>query len=98
MHFGWKYLAGGHSWIRSGAQSDYLPQEDSKAPHVGFGWENVIVQTLWRHPADGKSAFWFALVDVVAHDVTGESEIGHFAHPILRDQHVPGGQITVNDL
>lgn len=35
---------------------------------------------------------------MIAHNIAGETEIGYFANPFVVNQHVAGGQISMDNL
>lgn len=84
--------------VRRRTQRHHLPDQHSETPHVGLDREDVVVQGLRGHPSDRQAALGLALVDVTGDDVTGKTEVRHFAHLVLTHEDVAGRQVAVDYL
>lgn len=89
---------GRKSGVGGASQGDNFPNKHPEAPNVRFDRKYVVIQRLRGHPANRESSFALPLVNVRGDDVPSEAKVRHFARVILRDQHVPGGQVPVNYL
>lgn len=81
-------------------QGDNLPHQDSKAPHVRFGGEERVDQRLGRHPPYRQRVPAMSRLDHLSIPVreSGHAEVGDLAQLVMVHEHVPRGEIAVDDL
>ena len=87
-----------HLVLTSLTQRDDLPQQHAKRPDVTRRAVDALVQRLGRHPAQRQTSLRLALVLTHQRDVTRRTEVANLADELLVDEHVPGGQVTVQQL
>lgn len=81
-------------------QGDNLPHQDSKAPHVRFGGEERVDQRLGRHPPYRQRVSAMSRLDHLSIPVreSGHTEVSDLAQLVVVHEHVPRGEIAVDDL
>lgn len=87
-------------YIYMHTQGDNLPHQDSKAPHVRFGGEERVDQRLGRHPPYRQRVSAMSRLDHLSIPVreSGHTEVSDLAQLVVVHEHVPRGEIAVDDL